>query len=113
MKKILMTTSSNVIQIQPLKCPPKSHAKHQTYGICQILRARGKRRLVGYEEHRPIITLDDAEPLGHERPKDVLFLEQISWHETWVDVDELIELNPRLDLLDGPRGEVLAFTSCR
>ena len=102
------TNPTNVLQLRRIKCPEGAYAKHRTYGLCKILAARREHRFVGYEEHLPDDTPDvDDLPEGMQAD-EVLFSEKIVWHETWVPVAELTELNPRADLYEGPR-DVLPF----
>ena len=103
--------SGNVAVLGRMKCPVGSYAKHATHGICEILDARDRERLVGYEEHVPdeIPDLEDL-PEG-VLAEEVLASEKIVWREAWVDIDALSELNPKLDVQDGPRGNILAFSS--
>ncbi len=99
----------NVTPLGRIKCPVGAHAIHRKQGFCEILAARGAHRLIGYEEHIPDETPDvDDLPEGM-LADEVLFSEKIIWHETWVPVAELAEINPRIDLYEGELGRVLPF----
>lgn len=100
--------TANVIPLGHINCPVGAYAKHRVHGLCKILDLRREQRLIGYEEHLPDDTPDvDDLPEGVEAD-EVLFSEKIVWHEAWVPVRELTELNPRADLYEGPRN-ILPF----
>ena len=100
--------TGNVIPLGRINCPVGAYAKHRVHGFCKILEVRREHRLVGYDEHLPDDTPEVDDLPEEVQADEVLFSEKIVWHEAWVPVAELSELNPRADLYEGPRN-ILPF----
>ncbi|WP_230971744.1 hypothetical protein [Nitrogeniibacter aestuarii] len=81
---------SNILSLasHPKLLPVGSLARHESFGLVQVIERSGSMRRVGWFESTEILSYDP----------EIVFEESIVEHDAWVAAGELSQLNPHKDV---------------